>query len=186
MGWRNLLWLDLVKLGNSLIDSTKQELVAVKYFTSHIKNPADKRKRQNAYLDALKTLPMLTIITGEYLENWVECRDCTRRWRDDKEKQTDVHIALAMLIDTLAKGRVDDLILVTADSDQTPTIKAVRSFKKHVLIAIPPGRTNYLGIQQAAGGHKLELTKTILSSCLLPTAVATASGYKIQCPAEYL
>jgi uncharacterized LabA/DUF88 family protein len=186
MGWRNLLWLDLVKLANSLIDPNKQELVAVKYFTSYIKKPAEKRKRQLAYIDALGTLPLLKIVTGEYIENRVECRGCHRTWRDDKEKQTDVHIATAMITDALAKGRVDDLLLVTADSDQIPAIEAVRFFKKHVLIVIPPGRTDYLGIQRAAGGNKLELTKTKLAACLLPPKVKTQSGFEVQCPAEYL
>lgn len=185
-GWQNLLWLDLVKLAQNLIDPSKQELVMVKYFTSHIKRPAAKRRRQTAYLDALSTLPLLKIIKGEYISNSITCKGCGESWPDDKEKQTDVHIATSMIVDSLAKGRVDDLLLVTADSDQIPSIKAVRYFKKHVLVVIPPGRTDYLGIQRAADGNKLELTRTKLAGCLLPPTVKTPSGFEIKCPVEYL
>src|SRR5258708_22830548 len=54
-GWRDLLWLDLVELARRLINPVKQELVAVKYFTSPIKGPADKRLRQTTYLNSLET-----------------------------------------------------------------------------------------------------------------------------------
>jgi len=184
-GWRNLLWLDQVKLAQNLLNPEKQELVAVKYFTSPIKGPEDKRRRQTAYLDALETTkPMLEIFKGSYVENWVECRDCLRKWRDDKEKQTDVNIAVQMLLDAHIPNKVDDMILVTADSDQCPTIKAVKALGRRVLIVLPPGRADYLEVQRAAG-FKLELTATKLAACLFPREVITSTGFKIRCPAAY-
>lgn len=182
--WRNLLWLDLVKLGHMLINQEKQELVSVKYFTSPIKKPADKRLRQTAYLDALETTkPMLQIFKGEYIENWVDCRDCGRKWRDDKEKQTDVHIAVQMVLD--AHGdKVDDVVLVTADSDQCPAISAVRALGKRVLIVLPPGRAHYLQVQQSADS-RVELTQNKLKKCLFPPTITSANGFVLQRPQEY-
>ena len=184
-GWRDLLWLDLVELARRLINPVKQELVAVKYFTSPIKGPADKRLRQTTYLDALETTkPTLEIFKGEYVENWVDCLRCAHRWHDDKEKQTDVNIAVQMLLDAHVPGKVDDIILITADSDQCPAMNAVRSLGKWVLIVLPPGRAHYVQVQQSAD-NRLELTRNKLKKCLFP-AIVPASGFNIQCPAEYL
>ena len=52
-GWRCYYWLNLWKLCQHLL-KPDQKLISVNYFTSKIKEPADKRKRQNAYLQAFK------------------------------------------------------------------------------------------------------------------------------------
>ena len=180
--WRNLMWLDLVKLGQSLV-RPDQELIRVKYFTARIRNNPGKQARQNAFLDALGTLEGLDICEGTYQPNRVLCFDCGREWSDDKEKQTDVSIAVAMLTDSHA-NLVDDIILLTADSDQCPAMRAVRALGKQVLLVIPPGRTDYLEIQKHADS-RLELTKRKLRESLLPEKVTTKSGHVIDKPDKY-
>ena len=184
-GWRDLLWLDLVDLAKRLIDPARQELVSVKYFTSPILGPEDKRLRQVAYLDALETTkPMLEIFKGHYLEGHNECDECGKRWRDDKEKQTDVNIAVQMVLDAHIPGKVDDMILITVDSDQCPAVLAVRTLGKRVLCVIPPGRAYLLQLQQASDS-RFELTRNKLKKCLFPETVEAANGTKIHRPVEY-
>lgn len=64
--WRRYYWLDLVSLSGNLL-KTQQQLDAVHYFTTRIRNnrhnTAD-MQRQNTYLEALGTLPDLTTHFG--------------------------------------------------------------------------------------------------------------------------
>lgn len=62
-GWRKYYWLDIAKLARSLL-TPNQILVRTNYFTSKITHPAGKRKRQQAFLSALETLPDLDIFFG--------------------------------------------------------------------------------------------------------------------------
>jgi uncharacterized LabA/DUF88 family protein len=181
--WISLMWLDLVKLSQRLLRAD-QELVRVKYFTARITNDAQKQQRQNAFLDALATLDGLEIHEGAYQHNRIMCHDCGREWADSKEKQTDVNIATHMLVDSHVPNRVDDIILVTADSDQVPAIRAVRALGKHVLVVLPPGRINYLEIQRGADS-RLELTKRMFRESLLPESVPTKNGFVIKRPEKY-
>ena len=62
-GWRRYYWLDVHRLAENLL-RPGQTLAAVRYFTARIfSDPRDPGKpaRQNAYLDALATLPALNI-----------------------------------------------------------------------------------------------------------------------------
>lgn len=181
--WQSLMWLDLVKLSRTLL-RPDQELVCVKYFTARIKNDLQKQQRQNAFLDALATLDCLEIHEGTYQNHEVLCYDCGRKWHDDKEKQTDVGIATEMLIDSYKKDFVDDLILITADSDQCPAIRAVRSLGKFVLIVLPPGREHYLEVQSVANA-KVVLTKRKFRESLLPAEVTARNGFVIKRPEKY-
>jgi len=177
--WKSLMWLDLVKLSQRLL-RPDQQLVRVKYFTARIRNDPPKERRQKAFLDALATLDGLDI----YEHNRIKCFDCGKEWPDSKEKQTDVSIATQMLIDSYTPNVIDDIILVTADSDQCPAMRAVRALGKHVLIVLPPGRINYMEVQKAADG-RLELTKRMFRESLLPEEVMTKGGFAIKRPEKY-
>lgn len=168
MGWTSFLWLDLVKFAHNLLRDN-QELVHVKYFTSRIKNDPEKQKRQNLYLDALNTLDktLLKIFEGQYQSNSFPCPHCETDLWDDQEKQTDVNIAVHMLLDSFSKGKVDDLILITADSDQSASVKAVRVLGKHILVALPPGRGDYVELKKHGSSH-IELTAKKFRGCRLP------------------
>jgi uncharacterized LabA/DUF88 family protein len=179
--WKSFMWLDLVKFSRGLVRSD-QELVAVKYFTSRIKNNQDKQKRQNAYLDALGTLEGLEIFYGDYQDNSLFCR-CGRNVKDSQEKQTDVNIATQMVVDAIT-NKVDDIILITADSDQCPAIRITREAGKNVLIVLPPGRGHYVEVKLAATNH-IELTAKKFKNCLLPETLALKSGFTVTKPEKY-
>lgn len=181
--WQGMLWLDVVLLAKTLLRSD-QDLVVVKYFTSRIRNNSAKQKRQSAYLDALKTHcgDMIEIIEGYYFADPYRC-DCGRVNNIEGEKQTDVNIATHMITDA-RKGSVDDVILITADSDQVPAMKAVREMNKSVLIVLPPGREKYLEIQFAAN-KKLDLNASKLKVSLLPRRVTAGNGFVFECPDKY-
>jgi uncharacterized LabA/DUF88 family protein len=182
-GWQGLLWLDIVTLARNLLGEN-QDLVRVKYFTARIKRPEDKRLRQNLYLDALSTLSDLDIYYGDYQQNTMTCLNCANNWLDDREKQTDVNIAIQMLNDAHTSDKVDDLLLITADSDQCPAMNMIRSMGKRVVIVLPPGRNTYLEIQKSADG-RLTLKGKKLRDALLPSTLTRIDGFIINRPPEY-
>jgi hypothetical protein len=147
-GWRKYYWLNLSKFATS-VARDDQRVVQVKYFTSRIKGPPDKLKRQNDYLTAIRSLGDVLIIEGQYRSDPILCPNCAQQFRcgacgtpgfDQHEKMTDVNIAAHMLVDAM-KDRMDEAILVTGDSDQRPTIDALRStFGKPVSVVFPPMR----------------------------------------------
>jgi uncharacterized LabA/DUF88 family protein len=132
----------------------------------------------------LATLGGLEIYEGAYQHKMVTCFQCGREWDDSKEKQTDVSIATHVLIDSYTPNRVDDIVLITADSDQCPAMKAARALGKTVLLIMPPGRDRYLEVQKEADS-KLELTKRMLRESLLPEEVTTNGGFVIKRPEKY-
>ena len=180
-----MMWLDLVALANNLLRG-EQGLVAVKYFTARIRNNPKKQKRQTTYLDALSLHcgEKLQIIEGYYYADPYICADCGRNNPIEGEKQTDVNIATHMIVDAQRENFVDDLILITADSDQVPALKAVRELGKNVLVVLPPGREAYLEIQFAANS-KLDLNASKLKASLLPRRITAKNGFVLECPDKY-
>ena len=86
--WRKLYWLDVVKLSSEFI-YPGHFLSKVKYFTSPVKYPPEKRERQKTYLDALYSLNFIKVIYGRYQYNELECYGCHRKIPFPKEKKTD-------------------------------------------------------------------------------------------------
>ena len=100
--WRRYYWLDVARLASGLLQPD-QTLVAARYFTSKIistgPDGAGKKKRQDAYLEALATLPKVQIHYGHFLEKERRCHACDATWLTYEEKMTDVNIAVKILGD---------------------------------------------------------------------------------------
>jgi hypothetical protein len=93
--WKRYSWLDLWKFSQSLL-RPGQQLIHTKYFTSRIKGRPDSEKRQSVYLDALGTLPNLTIFEGLFQPDQKNCSNCGHASFPQQEKKTDVNIATQM------------------------------------------------------------------------------------------
>jgi hypothetical protein len=74
-GWKRFYWLNIETLARQLL-RPHQTLTTTKYFTTIIKQPDDKRKRQAVFLEALQTLPNLHLYYGQFLSDVVTCRKC--------------------------------------------------------------------------------------------------------------
>jgi uncharacterized LabA/DUF88 family protein len=194
-GLRRCYWLDLAKLSRNLMRAG-QQIVLTKYFTARIsggtKHDAPrrrraldaKRKRQSDYLEALGTLPDLRMYEGHYLGKPVTCYKCGSSWRTHEEKMTDVQIATELLLDAF-NDRLDMALIVSADSDLVPPIRAVkRQFpRKRIVVALPPGRTS---VQLRKIAHaSFSVSATTLEASLLPDAVETPGGFVLRRPSEW-
>jgi uncharacterized LabA/DUF88 family protein len=125
---RKYLWLDLQALAASLL-RPGQALEQVTYFTARVRNDPDGEQRQSNYLDALVYhSPLVTIINGHFQEKHRQCWQCGSAWTVYEEKETDVSIAVALLEDAV-QDRYDTALLISADSDLCPAIRAMKRLR---------------------------------------------------------
>lgn len=145
-------WLDLYKLFVRIVreNNPDADVLQIKFFTAPIKTKLASHgdaagAAQNAYHRALNTLyprhvsifeGYFSLEEGSFLE-YLNPPDKNRRikiWRLE-EKQTDVNIALEAYRDATC-GLMEQAIFVTNDTDQEPTLKALRHDYPHLRIGL--------------------------------------------------
>ena len=181
-GLNRFYWLDLRMLSLQLL-RPQQKLVEVKYFTARVSDPADKRKRQSNYLEALQAHCGIQPFEGQFLAKPVECFGCHRVWPDHEEKMTDVNIATQLLMDAW-KDRFDLAIIVSGDSDLVPPIASIKEEfpHKNVLVAFPPDRVSRQLQQTTASFH---INEKAFRNCQLPDVVVKPDGTELHRPATW-
>lgn len=138
---RRLLWLDLAQLSRSL--RPQSTLLQVRYFTAAVLDDPPAAARQGQYQQALlaQNPGLIDIVQGRYQKKEVSCRTCSAKWTRYEEKETDVNIATALLSDA-ALRRSDSALLISADSDLSPAVRAASAVYPELFIAaaFPPKR----------------------------------------------
>lgn len=176
-------WLDLVSFARALLRSD-HEIVKVRYFTAPIKTypyDAPAVERQNAYLQALATLPEIEIILGFYSKNPTllpayeeQCKKCEvpkkglLRVVKLEEKRSDVNIATSMLMDAFC-NRADSFVLISGDTDFIGPVTIVRKdFKKNVIVLNPHNRRSDLS--NYASFYR-DIPRDLPAQCQLPNKI---------------
>lgn len=140
---RKHLWLDLIKLAESL--RPHNEIAQVKYFTARVINEPDAESRQDRYINALQGLygDRFQVTLGHYKSKTQTCRKCGASWQRNEEKETDVNIALHILRDAM-EGTFDSALILSADSDLVPAATMVKDVRPGYFIAaaFPPKRSS--------------------------------------------
>jgi len=181
--WQRYYWLNIQLLIRNLL-RPGQVLVRTKYFTSSIASPPSKRKRQETFLEALRTLSDFEIYYGKYLFNVRTCPVCGRSENLASEKMSDVNMAVQLLLDAF-DDRFDTALLISGDSDLVPPVRAVTERPPHrrVVVAFPPERTSEDLKRHASGWFVIGRSQ--FSKSLFPPEIATASGFVIRCPESW-
>ncbi|WP_433162537.1 NYN domain-containing protein [Kribbella sp. CA-247076] len=146
---RRYLWLNVVELVRQL--RPDDEVVVVRYYTTLVRSEPDAALRQQHYLDALQMRcgAELEVRLGWFKpKKLAPCKRCAQDWlcgcprkvRSYEEKETDVALATAMVADA-ARRLADVTLLVSADSDFAPAVRAVKDVRpeQRVILAMPPG-----------------------------------------------
>ncbi len=182
-GWRHYLWLDLPALATKLV-RTDQQLMAVKYFTTRVGDPAESVRRQSTYLDALGVRGGVEIIYGKFNYAPDGCDHCGKEWTNREEKQTDVKIAVHMLRDAYNRA-FDMALLVSGDSDLVPVVDEIEGEHdgQRVVVAFPPRRVS--GELKAAASASLVLGRTVFKGSQLPQMVPGNDGVMLCQPVEW-
>ena len=196
-------WLDVVSLFSQIIRSIEpaSQLVAVKYFTApaltkFARHGDESMRAQNDYHRALESKypNIFTKILGSHvyekdgtsLPIYVDGQpfdktNTVKVWRL-VEKKTDVNLAICMYRD-VSKGLIDQLVLVSNDSDAEPVLEAlVEDFPELKIGLIMPlaypddtkkGRPASTGLSKLAHWTRSYIRDDELKKALLPDQVPT-------------
>lgn len=186
LGRPDLKWLSLIALARSYLEKN-DVLVGVVYFTAVMKWNGEKAKRHREYMAALSATGV-EVIESRFQKTNKFCGEY-ERWCDfNEEKQTDVGFAVRVLSDAHL-GRVDRVLLLTADSDQIPLVRQMREDIPLVSVEVitPPGRMRQARELCAAASGFSEVSAGRLGTCKFPRNVADESGRIVaRCPALYM
>jgi uncharacterized LabA/DUF88 family protein len=183
-------WLDLERFFD--LCRPHDEIHRVRYFTALVTGPA--RDRQRAYLQALSTLPRVTVILGRFKNKHVKCgvASCrhsgTRTFQLPEEKRTDVNIAVQMLEDAY-QDRCSCFLLVSGDSDLVPAVTHIKSAfpDKKVALYVPfrsPKRGAATELRMAVDTHRA-LPLNILKHAQLPAHIPDGLGSHVVKPTTW-
>lgn len=185
-------WLDLHRYFTMIRQN--DDIHAIKYFTAEIAGPGV--VRQQAFLAALATRPLIEIILGRFKRKKVKCgyAACSaaatpsRFFEVREEKRTDVNIAVYMLDDAY-QDRCDIFVLVSGDSDLVPAVRMIRHRfpQKKVIVYVPaqePQRGQAVELRTAANHHRT-LPLNLLRHAQLPPQIPDGAGGYIQKPAQW-
>jgi len=181
--WRRYYWLNIQLLVQNLL-KPNQRLLLTKYFTSRVTLSPDKQRRQSTFIEALETLSDFQISYGKYQLNPRQCRNCGFQDKVPNEKMTDVNIAVEMLKDAY-QDKFDIVLLISADSDLVPPVKAVRELfpNKQIITAFPPNRRS-ADLANSVNKTLIIRRRTIAKS-LFPKEVKKQDGYILRCPSSW-
>ena len=115
-----------------------ERLDAVWYFSVWYQLGTKASILQTQYHKQLKASGV-SLVYGQYKQKRQKCSLCTNTFSHKEEKETDVNIALQVAYDA-EDGCYDRAIIVSADTDLVPAIKAVKARhpEKEILVVTPP------------------------------------------------
>lgn len=185
LGVPHLKWLNLKALAEIFL-RPEDELHGVVYFSALMVWERGKSQRHKEYINALKAVGVEPVLS-KFLQSDKHCRAYDRYCNFTEEKQTDVGFSARVICDVLTRD-IQRVILITADSDQVPTVAAIRGLKPdiHVLVAPPPNRLQIAKELAFVAHDAREISSGRLERCLFPRNVKNAAGKVLaRCPARY-
>ena len=179
-------WLDLTKLASALMPSPAYTIAMIRYFTANVRHlPGDPGApvRQQAYLRALRTQPLVTIHLGFFMAKKTRMRlvtplsDGTKTVEVHKteEKGSDVNLASYLLLDGF-RDAYDVAAVLTNDSDLVEPVRMVRDeLKKAVIILEPDPRRHSRELAAVANSFK-PIREGALRSSQFPNTLTDSTG----------
>ena len=182
---RDYKWLNLWELALDLL-LPNHALDRVVYFTSVPPWNAAKARRHETYISAVESFGVVETVRGHFQHDDTVCRaTCGELYQRPVEKLTDVNIATRILRDGIS-DKFDWAYLVSADSDQAPTLSTLRAMtsKPKVRVIFPPRRRS-TELRQLADACMGEITPRTIRRNQLPHTI-TRGKRTIQIPSEWV
>jgi len=188
-------WLDLGTLCRRLLP--RNDIRRIRYFTARVSaRPADPRlpERQQAYLRALRTVPLLTIHEGEFKVTypWMPVHDPTAGPRvlpakvqviKTEEKGSDVNLASYMILDACRQD-CDLSVVITNESDLCEPIRLVQEELGVAVGIVNPHPTGKRS-RAIQGTFFRQLRPNVVLQCQFPDVIKDADGRAIRKPAGW-
>jgi uncharacterized LabA/DUF88 family protein len=129
-------WLNLRKLCEHYIDSSKEVIGSIYYFSAIANWHPDvtKAQKHSLYIERLRKENVIPIL-GKFKEKDIHCKECGRSFKSHEEKRTDVNIALKIVSEAVLNS-YDTGILVSGDTDMIPAIETVRNLALNKRIGV--------------------------------------------------
>lgn len=188
-------WLDVAKLCTTLLPSS--QINRIRYFTAHVDAlPHDPRvpDRQEIYLRALKTIPILTMHDTGRFASWptylpkfpFDYPDPTKppikvKVLKTEEKGSDVNLATYLLIDCFDNA-FDEAVVISNDSDLSLPIEMVTTKFGQTVGVINPNsdwRKSYKvnkDLRRVASFYVRMINKKVLANCQFPDTLTDSRG----------
>ena len=188
-------WLNLQKLSEAYLANKKHEIIKIKYFTALVKGTLEDRlniTRQHIYLRALKNIPNLEIVFGQFKKRQVTGIKChyengeyiegnklvtISKW---EEKESDVNIATHIVADA---AQYDCTVLISNDTDLKTPLQYVKENLKKTVGIISPRRNIHIELMNVSHFQK-RISNKILEQCLFPEKMRDNKG-EFFCPPKW-
>lgn len=189
MGRENnhLKWASLWELGENLTRPQGQELVKVVFCTAvpSVRQDVGQRDRHERFNDAQRACGV-DILPGHYVPEDIEENGIPTGNQKWTEKQTDINVALELIMDGL-DDVYDVALLLSADTDQVATARVfterLLDRGKTLIGVAPPDRSTPNGYGQY-GIRGVKLKKFDIERCIMPAELLL--GDRLICrPPEY-
>lgn len=188
--WKKFYWIDIVAFCSAFL-SEHEKIGKVMYFTSRPRSN-EKMIRQNTLLRCNQKLnpEKLEIVYGRYANKQLKCNasgGCKRIYEDLEEKETDVNLAIRMIIDSYEK-KCDKMVLMSGDTDFVPPLKEIKNKHKHIktMILFPPGNWSTHLNQICPDNRNLETQKPKWNKAILPHKVEFDDGKFYDIPTKWI
>jgi uncharacterized LabA/DUF88 family protein len=159
------------------------DLHSITYFTAlaNWRSP-DAVQRHRALIEA-NEVNGINVVLGNFKRKQIHCSLCNGVLERHEEKATDVNIALYAY--RLASKGLEQIILVTGDTDLIPAIKMIKEDFPTVRVGVifPYDRMNKELKKVSCFHHKTR--KSILYQFLLPDRISKSNNHVITCPANW-
>ncbi len=135
-----LKWLNFKTLAESFCRKNEY-LEEVYFFTAVATWNKDKETRHRNFIKAQIAVGV-RVIESKFAKSKKFCISDSKYCKQYEEKQTDVAIAVTLMADAI-QSRMKRAILITADSDQVPLAKTMKTVFPNIgmTLAAPPGRS---------------------------------------------
>lgn len=175
-------WLNLRKLLNKYVFSQTEVLDEIYYFSA-LTNENDKRMRHLTYVNALRSENIKTV-WGYLRYDPTDCPSCKTTFMKPIEKQTDANI-ISQVMKMAILDEFDLALIVSADSDLVPMIKAVKHIKptKEFRVVIPINQ-KAKELTQVCGDRR-KIQDVHLADSQFPETVTLTDGMTISRPKEW-
>lgn len=176
-------WLDFEALCQRLLP--KDQITKIRYFTARISsrpNDPQQASRQDTFLRALGTFPLIEIHEGHFVTRPTRMAlvNPPRRgpqtaevWKTE-EKGSDVNIATYLLLDAF-QHRCDTAVVISNDSDLAEPIRIARSEVGIKVGIINPHKPQFRS-RRLQGTFFKQLRHNVLAQVQLPPTIHTSQG----------
>ena len=180
-------WLNLKELLKFYLHPQQHNIKRIKYFTARVQSTSTdplKDTRQDIYLRAIRTIPNLEIIFGQFKKRQVTGVKChyengryiegtelvtVSKW---EEKESDVNMATHIVTDA---PRYDCAVLISNDTDLKTPLRYVKKNLKKIVGVISPSRNIHIELKSVSSFQK-RISNRVLKQCQFPEKMKDDKG----------